>query len=474
MKSVSSLYALTLWALFPLALHAEGEEGETIEQPATQEKNFEKELLHAMKRVMAQVSSLEGEMTLLKEEGNAEVKENVAQLGSQIKDLESHLMALEQLQLKEHKLSLDTLNSHMENAEKLLSQLETQLKSKAHTASVDNLIAEVNQVQQNVTNLQTESKKRVSLSPRCVQGDVGIFLTADLLYWKLQEGGNTYAYTYDSNPVSVASEHFVEGKAAKTDFDWNFGYRVGVGYRSTYDAWDIYLNYTSFSTHAHGKKEESITSSKTLYPLLQYQELEFMEVSKAKARWHVRFQNLDFDFGRDYYVSCHLAFHPSFGVKGAVIDQKMHVAYSGFDLGSSPYKIHNKNDFWGIGPKAGLSSRWFLGEAFNVFGGLYGALLWGHFDVNNRHFRAPSNLPEEQVFDIKDDFDRAVPTAQFLLGLGWDTLFDHDKFHIGLNISFESQYWWRQNQMTNTPASQNSVSEDLSLYGVTGSITLDF
>jgi hypothetical protein len=73
-----------------------------------------------------------------------------------------------------------------------------------------------------------------------------------------------------------------------------------------------------------------------------------------------------------------------------------------------------------------------------------------------------------------------------MLGLQYDTYFWEDTKHLRLRFSYESQYWWRVNQALETTAMNNfggdlfgyekykPISEDLSFYGYTFEIRIDF
>jgi hypothetical protein len=64
------------------------------------------------------------------------------------------------------------------------------------------------------------------------------------------------------------------------------------------------------------------------------------------------------------------------------------------------------------------------------------------------------------------------------LGLSWDANINDDKNHLGIRLSYEFQYWWRQNQFLNeqqaTAANFQHESMDLSINGVTLDVRFDF
>jgi hypothetical protein len=290
----------------------------------------------------------------------------------------------------------------------------------------------------------------------------GFFITGDFLWWKLYEGGDEYAIER-----RTPSKSAINGKVETLNFKWEPGFKVGAGYDMEHDGWDIFFNFTYYTTRADttkhtGEKDDLITIlglSDTL-------------ASEAKARWHVHFYDLDATIGRNFFVSKSLALHPSVGITSAWISQKSHVDYT---LPSSHLIAKSRNDFWGIGPRLGLNTRFYLGKNFSVYGDAAAALLWGDFTIKETEFEAVPFI----AFDSTKgkDLHRIAPTLGFCLGLAYETNFYQDRYHILIKLGYETQYWWRQNQLPHPYVfsfSYDRYSEDLSLLGLTLDVRFDF
>jgi hypothetical protein len=249
-----------------------------------------------------------------------------------------------------------------------------------------------------------------------------VYVTAEWLYWRTREEGIEFA------------------TSKRIQFDFQSGFRVGLGVHLPCDYWDIYVNYTHFnpsgSQSAHG----------SFYPLFLFRGSSVLQgpnVNESHAHWEIEFQNADVGIGRWFYVAKTLAFRPFFGLKGAWIDQDAHIRYAGgfIPIGQT-FHTYFKNDFKGAGPLIGIESSWLIGAGFSFFGDFGTALIAGHF--NNKQKQHQLNGAE--VIDLNNAFNLVSPTVQIIAGLAWDRNFNRDQCHFGLSAGFESQYWWEQNQ----------------------------
>ncbi len=72
----------------------------------------------------------------------------------------------------------------------------------------------------------------------------GFFTHAAALYWQAEESGLGYALK------SPSSENLASNSSIKNPtFDWDFGFKFGLGYRIPHDCFEFELQFTSFQTH---------------------------------------------------------------------------------------------------------------------------------------------------------------------------------------------------------------------------------
>ena len=87
----------------------------------------------------------------------------------------------------------------------------------------------------------------------------GLFVMADFLYWKAENNGWAYAYEQETtDPIGLNV-----GNVMRIDPDWDPAFRVGLGWNTNHDFWDVFLNYTWY----RNKASESRTSNTGFFPL---------------------------------------------------------------------------------------------------------------------------------------------------------------------------------------------------------------
>jgi hypothetical protein len=345
--------------------------------------------------------------------------------------------------------------------------LPSSMKQRAFFAARSLLTKEEQQEEISCDSLAT-SEEQDALYPQLgVQAPNGhVFVTADWLLWRTRQGGMEFAVQGVS---ASALTPFPHSAPSKLNFDLQSGFRVGFGVHLPNDGWDIYVNFTDF----HPEASKSIGGSTgSILPLLPYNPPSL--VASAHAQWHIDFKNLDIEIGRGYYIGKTLSLRPFIGMIGAWIDQDVHVHYRGGSIPSGlTNRIETNNNFKGGGPRFGIGSNWHFGQGFSLFGNLAAALVVGHFDLKNEQDQGSL-----EPIHLNSDLNLVSPVLQFLAGLAWDKNTYCDQWHFGLSAGFETQYWWRQNQMERFTNNSLPVflraDSDLAFYGLTLRGRFDF
>lgn len=292
----------------------------------------------------------------------------------------------------------------------------------------------------------------------------GLFFKVDALCWHVYEGQSDYVIKSKN-----ASDQPIDGKSCQAHFDWDFGFRVGAGYLFEHDGWDSALTFTWFQTDAHDKVRASTNGS--LFPEMGLPG-EFAQT--AKVRWEIDYFVIDGELARSFFVSKFLSLRPLFGFETAWIEQNRRF--------QELVVAKSRNDFWGIGPRLGVDTTWFFNSHFSMFANISGALLWGNFDVKDKQKLPGSANPK--YTRSNGDFHAIVPNLKTLVGVQWETNFNDDANHLGIQLGYEFQYWWRQNQILDISSTYALLlpevpkyerqSGDLSINGVTIEFRLDF
>lgn len=317
----------------------------------------------------------------------------------------------------------------------------------------------------------------------------GWFASLSAIYQRTRVKGTEFAYT-DDDPTGTPPIH---GRTKEIDFDWDWGIKAGLGYNFEHDNWDIYLNYMWLDTS--GSKSVSSGLNSSVIPLKGFPGIvngclapfgNFTFATIAKSQFDADYNILNLELGRNYFISPKIAFRPHWGLQSSWIDLEQVVRYSGGELpvttnqdggiGVNTVHVRDDSDFWGLGPRVGINTKWFIGKGFNIFGDAAGALLFGRMDVDHRE--KFSLCPEESRISIDANRHQFVPTMQLTMGLGWDRYFNDNQNHVMLRVGFDSQYFWRANQMLRIDDAASlkyeRISEDLGIYGLTIDARLDF
>lgn len=336
------------------------------------------------------------------------------------------------------------------------------------------------QLEQQMKQVRTETAAGTygarTASARPEVDGAGAYFMIDALVWKANVGGSEYSYT-DASSIAA---YPLSGSFKDTDFGWDWGLKVGLGYNFEHDNWEADLLFTYFSSSESNSVASGATGS--IIPLKGAADLGSPTggldyCTRATSSYKFVYDNIDVELARNYFVSKNLSLRPHFGLKNTWINLTQTVRYTGgaFTLGST-FLNKDVSKFWGIGPAAGVNSKWHLCNGFSLFGDVSGSLLWGYYKVN--HHENNSTAPTTNDIYLTANMHRFAPTAQLALGLAYDAYMNEDKQHIGISLGWETIYYWRVNQMLQivdfSTRKYNRASEDVSMQGVTLHIRWDF
>jgi hypothetical protein len=307
--------------------------------------------------------------------------------------------------------------------------------------------------------------------PNAMPNNHALWLNGDLLFWKSNMGSLEYG-------IDSGSNSFIkDGHVKHPHFEWDWGFRLGLGCKLPHDQWDLFVNYTYVRGHAHG---HAGGSDAVVFPTwasaFGFTGSSFY-AGKAKAHWKMTLNMTDLELGRNCFASRWLSIRPFIGIRGLVIDQDYTVKYFGGTVAPSDEdQVLLDIDFWGVGARMGFDSLWGLGKGFGVYGNGSASLLAGDFDVQEKEKLEKADL---RRFDLKNDVDNVVATADLALGVQWDYLFSRNRFHFGVKFGWEFNIFFDQNQLFNFLSSKNPgvlsfKDDDLTFHGLTLGVRFDF
>ena len=323
----------------------------------------------------------------------------------------------------------------------------------------------------------------------CAKSGYGVYLFCDPLYLRTEEDGLEYAITGSFNlgflPGGGYKLDISKGETHAPDFDWEFGFRLGLGYFLPYDGWDISSNYMRL----HEKTSDSIRRNgnpNVNYLLLTGGSGDFISpfwvaqlfanpgfVNYAKATWRLKIDMIDLNLGREFFIARHLSIKPHVGLRNGWVDQNYNLNFIAYNYPTSAtqikrnIKVKMQNDFWGIGYNLGANTRWFLGKGISLFGNGAFSLLEGIFNIKyDLHDHQPiaafevvgtgpgglaTNviLPFDDTYVATKRIHSFMPVLDLAMGLRWDKAFSNDKFCLALKLGYEYSIFFGQNRFMN-------------------------
>jgi hypothetical protein len=261
---------------------------------------------------------------------------------------------------------------------------------------------------------------------------------------------------------SVGGVESLEG--ANLPLDWDLGFRVGAGHVFSCDCW----NFRAYWTHFRSQGKKSLTRPRELIETQFFGGFINRDIADS-ARVGLKFDYNMFDaqLGREFCFGDCFSLRPFTGVKGGWIDQKISTAWNNLVL--IPFSLYSStedltNDFWGVGPVAGVGSKW--GKNLFLFGDFEGAILWGTWENTDRY----ANSRGEVINTNTKNTQLASLSLHAFLGIGWEANFGCAR--LAARLGYESQIWFCQFRIATFQ--QLRVHGDLTIQGGTARVSLEF
>lgn len=301
------------------------------------------------------------------------------------------------------------------------------------------------------------------------------YITVDFIYWKTSEGGLDYAFdgVAPSTPPVINAK---KGKFHSPEQEYDPGFKVGFGLNFKHDGWDFFTEYTRLHSdheHDHVHAHENNVLLSTWLLQLPGGVVTQIGLESASAKWHMNFDMLDFELGRNYYISKFLTLRPYVGIKLIWTDQHYNVNYVADDItfqNTDRASIKMTQDVMGTGIQAGLDAAWHMTKNWSVFGNFSLAGLWNDFDNSRKDYQTVDSVTQ-RTLNNKNDQTLLQPYFDFILGVQYETWFYHDYYHFGIHAGWEEVLLPNHNQLIGL---YNEVSGDLGFQGLTIQARFDF
>jgi hypothetical protein len=286
-------------------------------------------------------------------------------------------------------------------------------------------------------------------NPKVKEG-ADLFITGEAIFWKAHQNGMPYAF---ESRDGLASPVNAEEETPRHRYNW--GFKVGLGYVLPHDGWDLYANYTRWNGHKYSCHDCGDCDCSCV-PGLSFptyfapcDTATCPNVVNACGKWKVRFNRLDLELGREFFVSKWLTLRPFMGLTGLILTQHYNIDYEGGNYVPAGQRFFHKmrNQYRGGGLRGGFNSQWDLAKDWSIYGNFALNLLYGKFEIDQRSFsRVTATGVETRRYQIDNHFRMTRPVTDLALGLQWEHAFADDSFFMNIHAGWEQHYFWGQNQ----------------------------
>lgn len=311
-------------------------------------------------------------------------------------------------------------------------------------------------------------------------------------YWNAHQEGLTYAIEseVDQSGSRVA---LIDAEYKNPNSKWDFGFKLGVGYNTTCDGWDLGILWTRYRGRAFSHDEIEETDNSVLLTLwsnfgniqlISEDEAIFPDVpliaTDIETSWELNLNLIDLEIGREFWSGRRLTLRPFIGLRIGVIKQDFDIEESGGSFNVlevietdpivefivQPFNnfIDMENNYKGVGIRGGLESTWHINCGWELYGNIALSLLYGRFEIEQKEENRLAVTPftRDKILKTKDGFRASRLVTDFILGIQWSTMFCDCKYGITARAAWENHLFLNQNQLWNVT---KSIIGDFFEYG---------
>lgn len=271
------------------------------------------------------------------------------------------------------------------------------------------------------------------------------FIFADWIFWKLTETGGAENWAQVIPPEGANRPV----KMVDVPFNWNSGYRVGVGHNGNQQQYDVVFYYTHYrvtgDSNVSGVVYSAFTGNYFENNPRDRNGVFGPTYTNAGMEYDFSYNTVDFELGRKFKIDPILTLRPFIGLKTAFINQDMDTIWKNPTPANFKTATEDlENDFWGIGPSVGLNSTWPVytttQHSLSVIGNFSGAYLWGRWKFADVF---QDDIPQTISINFKD-LNGASPMLKGMVGLTYSGLLA--KVNFNASIGYEAEVWFNQLQ----------------------------
>lgn len=307
-----------------------------------------------------------------------------------------------------------------------------------------------------------------------VSDGADIFITASYILWKTSTGNTDiistpFRQTLTSTVTSPVAQPTTTTESGRRNtnttlsYDWDSGFKVGLGVNLPTDGWSIYADYTWLRPSA----SVSLTNGEMDLSVPNYGS--FSEVLVRGGTTHrsedFSYNNINLTIGRNFYVSKCFTLNPYAGLLGTW--QKWNIstrnvskitgvikATETFEEVANPGRSIQNSSIWGIGVLAGFDMGMYLTNEFSLYANISGSGIFQSYQRSDRtdfdgtatelRITAPIQTAVETV-DYTATQEQTnykfAPLLCFELGMKYQVYFDENQYCFTLQAGWESKLY---------------------------------
>lgn len=295
--------------------------------------------------------------------------------------------------------------------------------------------------------------------------ETSLYFSGALLYWQSHEED----LSFTNQPSSVfTTTDFTKTSLVGPNFSWEPGFRVTADVGFPCSRWALGFHWICYN----GKADRSKTAGEFegMFPVLSINPDTLVGdyTTSASTNWKLRTNFLDILAEATISCSNRFSLVPSIGLRNAWIFQSLHTTYTGGSFNAGSDVVRMRSDFYGIGPRFGLTPWISLPKGFGLYAGGAVSLFYGFFRITETE-----TFVDKEIGNIHKSPQGFRWNGDATIGFLWQYLFSESCMRLILDIGGNYLFFNRQNNFTRAEEI-GSASGDLSLYGVHGSLCLQF
>ena len=247
------------------------------------------------------------------------------------------------------------------------------------------------------------------------------------------------------------------------------GFKVSTGTQTHHDYCNARFCYTWYNHHP-------AYSTKQLAPDLIYED-PFFELSvssyyQIKSQYRIQFNRIDGMLDKEIFTGHYITYRPWLGLLGAWDTEHLNTDAKEADLPDVTSSARMRQYWWGVGPYAGIESRYFFTGNFGINIQAGTALLYAQHRLKSTNTTKLFGTSSQQVVNIQNfDFYNSEPMIETLLGVFWEESWK--SCGLKINIAWELQTYFKHNGLARY-YSPTGILGNYSMQGLTATLAFGF